>query len=376
MIRKALVLVACYQALLVGATNNCNTLEDSSHIDVIGEFKGPTAIAAEGAYTYVCNLVAASVSVVRISCNAVVATIQDPTMTAPFQISIINGYAYVCNLNSNTISIIDTTNNTFVRTVSDGIQASNGITTASVLGTDLAFVVGLGVMQVLDLTSPTNPIVVQTFSDLNINGLGVSVGGAPDYSVYVTATSEASQGQILVYSQRGGQYSSTATAMVPPTVQNGRLLSAITTVGSAYAYVCDQLNDVVQVYDLERECYLTSVKGFNVPTALASNGTCVYVCNFGAAPLLEQHHAMKGSGNGMSVSVIDASNHKIKGNLTGFCSPQAIAILPGFPDTLYVVEGSMRLISDTGSAQGGVTRAESHAVFKENRGVFSPNGVF
>ena len=133
MIKKTLTLAICYYVMLAGTAGHCNPVVSPFTTEVVGDFEGSTAIAVDGAYAYVCNLVAASISVVDTQRNTVVATIKDPTMTAPFKLSVINGYAYVCNLNRNTISIIDTTHNTFVKTFSHEVKASNNVTTASVL---------------------------------------------------------------------------------------------------------------------------------------------------------------------------------------------------------------------------------------------------
>ncbi|MEI8301469.1 MAG: hypothetical protein WCG10_07690 [Chlamydiota bacterium] len=371
MLKKIFIFLACCQSFLTEIMAHNDSLLNVSNVDVIGKFEGPTDIAATDRYVYVCNLVGKSVQVIDIKSNEVVTTIQDKTMTAPFKIAIINGYAYICNLKSNKISIVDVINNIFVKTIDEDLEASNGITVASVSGKPFAFVVDVGMLQILDLTSPKNPRVVQTYEDHHINGLGVSVGEAPDYSIYVTACSDDCQGQLLAYYQIGGVYSRSPIIIDSPEIEGGRWFNAITIVRNSYAYVCDSLNDVVQVYDLKKQCYLTSIDGFNTPSALTYDGAYVYVCNFTTSD-----DSYKGSqkieNHSMVINVIDAARHAIKASVSGFYSPQALIAVPNASETFYVINASSR----SNSGKTGTSDLSAGVSIFRNKSIFSSQGIF
>lgn len=304
--------------------------------EVVGEIKGPTAILVHDSSAYVCNLVGKSLSVVDIAKNKVVDIIKHPTMNAPFKIAEINNYGYVCNLNANSISVIDLSTNTFISTLST--QGSGNIAVANINNVPTAFVVDIGVLEVFDLSSPTNPVLIKTYHHPDINGLDIRVSG--EGMVYLTGSSSEGQGVLLVGNCKKIKEDFFSMALETPYVKEGRSLNSIAIVGDTYVYVSDQLNNTVLIYDMQKKSYLTSIEGFQSPNALTTIGQCVCVCNFGTYSSWK--NTKKKSletliGADANISVIDGKEHVVRSVLKGVQCPQAIAEVPWMSDTFYIL---------------------------------------
>lgn len=147
---------------------------------------GPSDIAIQGNLAYICNRYAPSVSILDLTTNTIVKTIEDPIIQQPYNITVSGDYAYVTELYPNVVYAINLTN----ETVTDYVAALNfdyafDKIRPLVFGNDL-YLLGTNVIDPdatypvllkLDISNPGSPGFLKELN-LAFNTNGVNINGA------------------------------------------------------------------------------------------------------------------------------------------------------------------------------------------------------
>ena len=151
-------------------------------------------ITPDGAFAYVANNGAGTVSVIAIATNTVVATVTVGPNPYGVGITPDGAYAYIANYGTTTVSVIATATNTVVATVTVGAgPVGVGITPDGAY----AYVANYGAGTVSVIATATNTVVATVTVGANPQGVGITPDGAYAYitnygagtvSVIATAT--------------------------------------------------------------------------------------------------------------------------------------------------------------------------------------------
>lgn len=316
---KGLILALSFMALLIQADNfNSAMLYKNGVVSKLNvPCDGPSDIAIQGNFAYICNRYAPSVAILNLTTNTIVKTIKDPLIQDPYNITVSGNYAYVTEAYSGGMYAINLTDDTITDYVSFFSFKYSFQSTRPLVFDNNLYLLGTNnvddpsnpypVLLKVDISNPSNPInpaelnLVYNYFGININGASATTISKEGTKIYLggNGLSVVDPGKVLPFVISVSSDLNIIATSYSESIAPSSTIGALVYVSNNKIYGCSNFQDVINypnftvnpivIVDVESSVWFEVPQNFsNLSAVLKNNKTRTFQNKFNSLSSLGQ----------------------------------------------------------------------------------------